>query len=79
MVRPATLLKKRPWHRCFPVNFAEFLRTPFHRTPPDDCFLEEKATNIYGAVMEGMTSSFGDGNFFQLNCEMVLRRFLQLI
>ena len=27
--RPATLLKKRLWYRCFPVNFAEFLRTPF--------------------------------------------------
>ena len=27
--RPATLLKKRPWHRCFPVNFEKFLRTPF--------------------------------------------------
>ena len=27
--RPATLLKKRLWHRCFPVNFAIFLRTPF--------------------------------------------------
>ena len=27
--RPATLLKKRLWHRCFPVNFAKFLRTPF--------------------------------------------------
>ena len=26
---PATLLKKRLWHRCFPVNFATFLRTPF--------------------------------------------------
>ena len=26
---PATLLKKRPWHRCFPVNFAKFFRTPF--------------------------------------------------
>ena len=25
----ATLLKKRLWHRCFPVNFAKFLRTPF--------------------------------------------------
>ena len=25
----ATLLKKRFWHRCFPVNFAKFLRTPF--------------------------------------------------
>ena len=26
---PATLLKKRPWHRCFPKNFAKFLRTHF--------------------------------------------------
>ena len=25
---PPTLLKKRLWHRCFPVNFAKFLRTP---------------------------------------------------
>ena len=33
---PATLLKKRLWHRCFPVDFAKFIRTPFfteHRTP----------------------------------------------
>ena len=28
-LRPATLLKKKLWHRCFPVNFAKFLRTPF--------------------------------------------------
>ena len=28
-LRPATLLKKRLWHRCFPVNFAKFQRTPF--------------------------------------------------
>ena len=28
-VSPATLLKKRPWHRCFPVNFAKYLRTLF--------------------------------------------------
>ena len=26
---PATLLKKRPWHSCFPVNFVKFLRTTF--------------------------------------------------
>ena len=25
----ATLLKKRLWHSCFPVNFAICLRTPF--------------------------------------------------
>ena len=26
---PATLLKKGLWHRCFPVNFAKFLRSSF--------------------------------------------------
>ena len=25
----ATLLKKRLWYRCFPVDFAKFSRTPF--------------------------------------------------
>ena len=28
-LRPATLLKNRLWHKCFSVNFAKFLRTPF--------------------------------------------------
>ena len=28
-LRPATLLKKRLRHRCFPLNFVKFLRTPF--------------------------------------------------
>ena len=28
-LRPTTLLKKRFWHWCFPLNFAEFLRRPF--------------------------------------------------
>ena len=27
-LRPATLLKTRLLHRCFPVNFVKFLRTP---------------------------------------------------
>ena len=27
-LRPATLLRKRLWHICFPANFAKFLRTP---------------------------------------------------
>ena len=26
---PATLSKKKLWHRCFPVNFAKFLIAPF--------------------------------------------------
>ena len=28
-LKPATLLKKRLRHSCFPVNFAKFLRKPF--------------------------------------------------
>ena len=32
-LRPATSLKKRPWQRCFPMNFVKFSRAPFsHRT-----------------------------------------------
>ena len=28
-LKPATLLKKRFWHMCFPLNFGKFLRTYF--------------------------------------------------
>ena len=33
-VRPATLIKKRLWHKCFPVNFAKTSKNTFsYRTP----------------------------------------------
>ena len=44
-LRPATLLKKSRLHRCFPVNFAKFLRNLFYKIPRDDCF-----RNIYNGV-----------------------------
>ena len=28
-LRPATLLKRRLWHKCFAMNFVECLTTPF--------------------------------------------------
>ena len=28
-LKTATLLKKKLWHRYFPVDFAKFLRTPY--------------------------------------------------
>ena len=28
-LKPATVLKKSPWHRCFPMNSGKFLRTSF--------------------------------------------------
>ena len=35
---PATLLKKRLWRRCLPVNFAKFLRIPFLQNTSGCCF-----------------------------------------
>ena len=37
-LRPATLLHRRLWNGCFPVDVAKFLRAPFYRTLPSDCF-----------------------------------------
>ena len=42
-LRPATLLKKRLWHRSFPVNLVKFLRTPIEHLwwLLLDCFFEK--------------------------------------
>ena len=32
------VIKKRLWHRCFPVNFAKFLRKPFLQNASGGCF-----------------------------------------
>ena len=46
--KPAALLKRRLWHRCFPMNFAKFPRTLFYRKPPDYCFcLYFKNSNLW--------------------------------
>ena len=37
-LRPATLLKKKLWHRCFPMNFAKCLKTPFLQNISSGCF-----------------------------------------
>ena len=45
-LRPATLLKKRLWHRCFPVNFVKFLRTPFLQNASGRLLLKEFLESI---------------------------------
>ena len=36
-LRPAILVKQRPWHRCFPMNVAKFLRKSFlQKTASED-------------------------------------------
>ena len=39
----ATLLIKRLWHRCFPMNFAKFLRAPFSQNTFGRLLLDNKA------------------------------------
>ena len=55
---PATLLKKRLWHRCFPRNFVKFLKTPFYRTLLDDCFHHFSFSNFFNVGWIINTSSF---------------------
>ena len=37
-LRPATLLKKRIWHKCFPMSFAKFQRALFLQNTSGGCF-----------------------------------------
>ena len=48
---PATLLKKRLWLRCFPMNFAKFLRTPFLQNTSGRLFL---LYSIHLYIMENL-------------------------
>ena len=47
-LRSSTLLKKKLQHRCFPANFAKFLKTLFDKTSPVaaswKCFLQISTT-----------------------------------
>ena len=46
-LRPATLLKKVLWQRCFPVTFAKLLRTPFFTEHLRGLFLWKTSTADY--------------------------------
>ena len=39
---PATLFKKRLWHRCFPLNFAKILRIPFSQNASGRLLLDKQ-------------------------------------
>ena len=57
VVQSATLLKKRLWHRCFPVNFAKFLRAPFLQDTSGGCFwVYFNFVNSYDFLMKKLHS-----------------------
>ena len=47
LLRPVTLLKRRLWHRSFPVNFAKFLRTPFWENASERLLLWLRTCSSY--------------------------------
>ena len=48
-LRPATLLKKKLWHRCFPVNFLKFLSAPFLQNTSGRLLLKEQLRSTSAA------------------------------
>ena len=46
-LRLAALLKKRLWHRYFPVNFAKFLRTPILQNTPGRLLLNYFVNDLH--------------------------------
>ena len=56
------LLKKRLRHRCFSVNFAKFVRGPFYRTLPGDCFCMIKAKALERFLKISMMDSVFSNN-----------------
>ena len=54
--RPATLLRKRLWHKCFPVNFAKFLRTPFLQNTSGRLLLRNEASGEDLKIFGSLTS-----------------------
>ena len=79
-LRPATLLKKRVWHRCLPVNFAKFLRTLFSRTPPDDCFCHYRSVDSQplSLILTGRKNSFLISRHYLLEFSRIILYFKTL-
>ena len=69
-LRYGTLLKKRLWHRCFPVSFAKKLRKPF--------FKEHLwwLRPYYKVFCSSCSSSKFDAGFRNLHAQVLIRMFI---
>ena len=67
-LRPATLLKKRLWHRCFPLNFAKFLRTPFLQNTSGRLLLESDLLPVF---QKRFAKGFSRWSLFNSNWDLI--------
>ena len=62
-------IEKRLWHRCFPVTFTKFLRTPFltehlfYRPRPGDCFWIKVFKGLDFERFRSQTLLYGNQNY----------------
>ena len=70
--QPAFLLRKRLWHRSFPVNFAELLRIPFLQNTSGrlllsgHCFIQKNPSPQVGLGLDQLDFQKG-GTRYQLD------------
>ena len=83
--RHATLLKKSLWHRCFPVNFVKFLRTPFYIEHLGWLLLELQLFRVSSYLAEILRDFLWDNclqngvwNFLDFYCEKQFSRNIKL-
>ena len=77
---PPTLLKKRLLHRCFPVNFAKFLRIPFLRNTSGRRLLyrAHKHDKAFQCIDEqNTTGSIGRNHHRRYSVKKVFLKFFQ--
>ena len=64
-LKPATLLKKRLWHRFFPVNFTKFLRTPF--LIEIQCFIKSLNFMLDEGILQGVEVVIDQTDFMEIS------------
>ena len=67
-LKPATLFKKRLWRRCFLVNFAKFLTTPFLQNTSGRLLLNQVSLEVnVKNIFERGAMHFSTETFFYLS------------
>ena len=64
-LRTATSLKKRHWHRCFPVHFVKYLKTPFSKNTSGRLFFKS-----YSKLQWKEITHFLSFNFLSINVQI---------
>ena len=66
-LRPATLLKKKIWYRCFPRNSAKFLRTPFLQNFSGQLLLQHMNTIDILTLLSSLSNLLSSGKWQNLS------------